>query len=212
MRHQTSCVTWSYPYSVVETARASSYLWLGPCQVSKTWNSQPGRSQFAQPSSKTKIQRATKTRENMPTRAAQSRVAKKVAPKRIEALPTNTAEPQLVNREDTKSTLANKTDSSPAPNPASGSEAGTTPEQVATAPPTEDLTTATAGPSQDKKPDDNTEPSSPSAAVFPAENRNDCAGETKQRRPACCHSSRSSRNQVGSRSGKQNYCDRCLAI
>jgi hypothetical protein len=75
-----------------------------------------------------------------------------------------------VNREDTKSTLANKTDSSPAPNPASGSEAGTTPEQVATAPPTEDLTTATAGPSQDKKPDGNTEPSSPSAAVFPAEN------------------------------------------
>jgi hypothetical protein len=139
-------------------------------QVSKTWNSQPGRSQFAQPSSKTKIQRATKTRENVPTRAAQSRVAKKVAPKRIEALPTNAAEPQLVNREDTKSTLADKTDSSPAPNPASGSEAGTTPEQVATAPPTEDLTTATAGPSQDKKPDGNTEPSSPSAAVFPAEN------------------------------------------
>jgi hypothetical protein len=137
-------------------------------QVAQSRNSQPGRSQFTQPSLKPKNQRAAKTRESVPARATPTRVAKKVAPKSIEALRTTVADPRLVNREDAKPTLANKTDSPPASNPASGSEAGATPEQAA--PPTEELTTATAGPSQDKQPDGNTEPSSTSAAASPAEN------------------------------------------
>src|SRR4051812_17951116 len=55
-------------------------------QVSQSRNSQPGRSQFTQPSLKPKNQRAAKTRESVPARATPTRVAKKVAPKRIEAL------------------------------------------------------------------------------------------------------------------------------
>ena len=135
-------------------------------QVSKA-NSQPVRSRLAQPSSRTKAQRTTNMRESIPNRAAPTRLAKKAAPNRIEAPPTNTADPQLVNREEAKPAPADKTDSSALPNPTPGSEAGTAREQVATAPAGEDLTTATAKP--DKQADGNTEPSSPSAAIPPAD-------------------------------------------
>jgi hypothetical protein len=137
-------------------------------QVSKA-NSRPVRSRLAQPSSRTKAQRTTKMRESIPNSAAPTRLAKKAAPKRIEVPPTNTADPQLVNREEAKPAAADKTDSSALPNPTPGSEAGTTREQVGTAPAIEDLTTATARPAQDKQPDGNTDRSSPSAAIPPAD-------------------------------------------
>jgi hypothetical protein len=117
-------------------------------QVSKA-NSRPVRSRLAQPSSRTKAQRTTKMRESIPNSAAPTRLAKKA--------------------EEAKPAAADKTDSSALPNPTPGSEAGTTREQVGTAPAIEDLTTATARPAQDKQPDGNTDRSSPSAAIPPAD-------------------------------------------
>jgi len=67
-------------------------------------------------------------RESIPNSAAPTRLAKKAAPKRIEVPPTNTADPQLVNREEAKPAPADKTDSSALPNPTPGSEAGSTRE------------------------------------------------------------------------------------
>ena len=137
-------------------------------QVSKA-NSRPVRSRLAQPSSRTKAQRTTKMRESIPNSAAPTRLAKKAAPKRIEVPPTNTADPQLVNREEAKPAPADKTDSSALPNPTPGSEAGSTREQGATALAGEDLTTATANQKRDKQADDNTEPSNSLPATPPAE-------------------------------------------
>ena len=137
-------------------------------QVSKA-NSQPVRPRLAQPSSRSKAERTTKMRESIPSKAGATRLAKKAAPKRIEVPPTNTADPQLVNREEAKPAPADKTDSSALPNPTPGSEAGSTRELGATALGGLELTTATANQKRDKQADDNTEPSNSLPATPPAE-------------------------------------------
>ena len=123
-------------------------------------------SQLAQPS-RTKAQRTTKLRESTPTKVAPARLAKKAAPKSLEAPPVTTSDPQTVKHEEAKPAPAVKADSSPVPNPTPGLEVGTTPDQVATAPTGKDLTTATGSPAPEKSPESGTEPSSPSAAVAP---------------------------------------------
>ena len=121
-------------------------------------------SQLAQPS-RTKAQRTTKLRESTPTKVAPARLAKTAAPKSLEVLPADTSDPQTVKHEEAKPAPAVKADSSPVPNPTPGSEVGTTPEQVATAPTGEDLTTAS--PAREKPAESGIKPSSPSAAVPP---------------------------------------------
>ena len=120
---------------------------------------QPAPSQLVQSSSRTKVQRTAKIRKSTPNFPAH--VAKKAAPKRIEALPTNTADPQLENREEEKSTLAVKTDLSPAPNPASRSEAETKPPEPVAA--VDDLATGSLAP--DKQADGHTDPPRRTAAL-----------------------------------------------
>lgn len=109
-------------------------------QVLRSLDSPQGRSQFAQPSSKTKTQRASKTRR--PGSAAPTRIAKKVAPR-----PT---EPASSNRDEAKANFANKADMT---SPSSSSEVGTPPGNLATAPATEDIATSSTIPDQDKQPD-----------------------------------------------------------
>lgn len=123
-------------------------------QVLRSLNSPQGRSQFAQPSSKTKTQRASKARR--PGGAAPTRIAKQVAPKPMEPVSTN--------RDEAKANFANKADMT---SPSSSSEVRTPPGNLATAPATEDIATSSTIPDQDKQPDGNPEISSPSVAATP---------------------------------------------
>jgi hypothetical protein len=80
-----------------------------------------------------------------------------VTPKPIEVPPAETADLRPADRGETKSAPAEKiTDSPPISNPTSGSDAGTRPEQVAT---------ATAGPAPEQKVESNTKPSGPAEAI-----------------------------------------------
>jgi hypothetical protein len=72
--------------------------------------------------------------------------------------------------EETKSTIPEKvTASPPISNPTSGSDAVTTPEQVATAPAGQDLTTATASPAPEPKADSDTKPAGRAEVPPPAD-------------------------------------------
>jgi hypothetical protein len=73
-----------------------------------------------------------------------------------------------VDSGEAKSAPKKITDSAPIPNSTSGSEVGTTPGQVATAPAVENLTTATASQAPGQKADSNTKPSGPAEAIPPA--------------------------------------------
>ncbi|MBR1123995.1 hypothetical protein JQ628_20875 [Bradyrhizobium lablabi] len=126
-------------------------------------SAQPAPSRIAQPPAKTKAQRTTNIREPRPAKAAPARVAKQAPPPRLEAPPAVAADPQPVSREQARSAPDDKTDSSPASNPAIGSEAGSKREQVTAVPSGEDATTATTTPVPETGTDSKTEPSAPSA-------------------------------------------------
>jgi hypothetical protein len=123
-------------------------------------------SELAEQLPKAEAQRTTKTRGNRPRTAPPVRAAKKAAPKPIEAPPAKTADLQPADRGEAKPATPEKiVDSPPSPtsNPTSGSDAGTTPQQVATAPAVQDLATATATPASEQKADSNTKPANPAA-------------------------------------------------
>ena len=127
-------------------------------------------SQPAQQSPKAKAQRATQIRENRPNSAPPIRAAKKAAPKPVEVPPAKIADLQSADSGEAKSAPPEKiTDSPPISNPTSGSDAATTPQQVATTPAAEDLTTAPASPAPEQKAESNTKPSGPAEAISPAD-------------------------------------------
>ena len=136
-------------------------------------------SQPAQQAPKARAQRATQIRENRPNSAPPIRVAKKAAPKPVEVPPAKIGDLRPADSGEAKSAPLEKiTDSPPISNPASGSDAGTTPQPVATAPAVQDLTTAPASPAPEQKAESDTKPSGPAEAISAADT------ETKPARSA----------------------------
>ena len=145
----------------------ASHTWRGPSIAVPA--SSPLGNLTACPAVEDESPTHNQTRESTPTKVAPARVAKKAAPKSLEVPPANTSDSEIVKHEEAKPATAVKADPSPVPNRTPGSEVGTTPEQIATAPTEENLTTATASPSPEKPAESDTEPSTPSAAVPPAD-------------------------------------------
>ena len=131
-------------------------------------SAQPVPSRSDKQSLKDKSQHTTRIRASTPK--APARVAKKTAPIRIEAPPARQADLQSAERAEQKPTSSERiTVPLPAPNPTSQSEAGTTPEQAATATAVEDLTTATVTPAPEMKADSITNPSDSAPAIPPSD-------------------------------------------
>jgi hypothetical protein len=124
--------------------------------------------QLIEQSPKAKAERKTKARKERPNSAPPIRAAKKAAPKPIEVLPARMVDlPPAASGEVTSVPPEKIMESPPISNPDSGSDAGTTPEQVATARAAVDLTTATASPAPEQKAESNTEPFGPREVVPP---------------------------------------------
>ena len=127
-------------------------------------SAQPTPSQMVEQLPKAEEPRATRTRQNRPNSATPIRAAKKAAPKPVESKPVAVppaaiADLRPADRAEAKPVANEKIKDLPP-------MAGTTPEQVATAPATENPTTARAGPAPEQKADSNTKPSPP-ANVLP---------------------------------------------
>src|SRR4029450_10728520 len=94
----------------------------------------------------------------------------KVSPAPEQKADSNTKPPAPADGGETKSaTPERRVDSLPTSNPTSASDAGTTPQQIATAPAADELPTAKVSPAPEQKADNNTKPPAPPEAVPPAD-------------------------------------------
>jgi hypothetical protein len=146
-------------------------------------SAQPEPLELHEQSAKAEAQRTTRIRQSKPKSAPPVRVAKNAAPKPIAAPPAKEAPPakiadlQPADRGEAKSAAPEQKSATPEKvmdsprisNPTAGSDAPTTPEQVATAPAAEDLPTATASPAPEPKAGSTTKPPGPAEAIPPAE-------------------------------------------
>jgi hypothetical protein len=129
---------------------------------------QPLPLQLIEQPPKAKAERKVKARQDRPNSTPPVRLAKK-AVKPIEVPPAKIVGLQPADRGEVAPVPPEKlTEAPPISNPASGSDAGATPEQVAVAPVAEDPTTSTAGPALEQKAESNTEASGPAKAIPPA--------------------------------------------
>jgi hypothetical protein len=132
-------------------------------------SAQPEPLELVQQPPRAEAQRTKTVRENRPKSAPPVRVAKKAAPKPIETPAAKVADLPPAESGEVKSATPEKVaDAPPLSNPASGSDAGTTSQQVVTAPAAEDPPTATAAPAPEQKADSDTKSSGAAEANPPA--------------------------------------------